>query len=79
MKFEHDFAEGTTLRNQARYGRSTRNSIATPPRFNSNDTTEVNRELRAWSTLDKVWDNQTDIRLALQYRQAREPRGPRAR
>ena len=61
VKYEHDFAEGTTLRNQLRYGRSTRNSIATPPRFASNDSTAINRELRAWGTTDEVWDNQTDF------------------
>src|SRR5262249_12261516 len=60
-KYEHDYSEGTTLRNQLRYGRSTRNSIATPPRFASNDSTAIHRELRAWGTTDEVWDNQTDF------------------
>lgn len=61
VKYEHDFGDNSTLRNQLRYGRSTRNSVATPPRFASNDSTVINRELRAWGTTDEVWDNQTDI------------------
>src|SRR6185295_11741930 len=50
------------LRNQLRYGRSTRDSIATPPRFASNDSTVITREMRSWLTKDENWDNQTDVR-----------------
>ncbi len=50
-----------TLRNQFRYGFSTRDSIATPPRFASNDSTAINREMRAWWTEDETVDNQTDF------------------
>ncbi len=62
VKFERDFDDDLTFRNQFRYGRSTRDSIATPPRFASNDSTAINRELRAWGTTDEIWDNQTDLR-----------------
>ena len=62
VKFEHDFSDGLQVRNQLRYGRSTRDSNATPPRFASNDSTVINRELRAWTTEDGIWDNQTDLR-----------------
>jgi catecholate siderophore receptor len=62
IKVEHDFNDGLTLRNQLRFGLSTRDSIATPPRFASNDTTEINREMRSWLTEDNVIDNQTDLR-----------------
>jgi len=61
-KVEHDFGDGLQVRNQLRYGRSTRDSNATPPRFASNDSTVINRELRAWDTEDGIWDNQTDLR-----------------
>lgn len=62
FKYERDFDNLFSLRNQFRYGNSTRDSIATPPRFASNDSTVINRELRSWITRDKIWDNQTDLR-----------------
>ena len=62
VKFEHDFSDALQVRNQLRYGRSTRDSNATPPRFASNDSTVINRELRAWNTEDGIWDNQSDLR-----------------
>ena len=61
LKFEHDFNDGLSLRNQFRYANSSRDSMATPPRFASNDSTAINREMRSWQTEDKVWDNQTDF------------------
>jgi catecholate siderophore receptor len=61
LKFEHDFNDALSLRNQLRYANSSRDSIATPPRFASNNSTAINRELRSWQTEDKVWDNQTDL------------------
>jgi catecholate siderophore receptor len=61
LKFEHDFNDGLSLRNQLRYADSSRDSIATPPRFANNNSTAINRELRSWQTEDKVWDNQTDL------------------
>ena len=47
MKIERDFNDSVTLRNQLRFGYSSRDSIATPPRFANNSTT-INRELRSW-------------------------------
>ncbi len=61
LKFERDFNDGLSLRNQLRFANSTRDSIATPPRFASNNSTAINRELRSWQTEDKIWDNQTDF------------------
>src|SRR5215218_9359964 len=61
LKFEHDFNDALSLRNQLRYANSSRDSIATPPRFANNNSTAINRELRSWQTEDKVWDNQTDF------------------
>jgi catecholate siderophore receptor len=61
VRLEHDFTDSFTLRNQFRYGRSTRDSMATPPRFASPDSTNINREMRSWITEDGVYDNQTDL------------------
>ncbi len=63
IKLEHDFGDSLTLRNQFRYGRSTRDSMATPPRFASDNSTVINREMRSWITEDGIWDNQTDFRI----------------
>jgi catecholate siderophore receptor len=61
LKFEHDFNDGLSMRNQLRYASSSRDSMATPPRFANNNSTVINREMRSWQTEDKVWDNQTDF------------------
>ncbi len=61
VTFAHVFNDKMTLRNQFRYGRSTRDSIATPPRFNNVNSTVVTREMRAWQTIDETYDNQTDF------------------
>ena len=62
VRFERDFDDNLSLRNQFRYGRSTRDSIATPPRFASTDSTVITREMRSWITEDDIWENQTDVR-----------------
>lgn len=64
VRFEHDFDDRLSLRNQFRYGRSTRDSFATPPRFAGHNSTAINRGLRSWLTEDEVWDNQADARVA---------------
>jgi catecholate siderophore receptor len=61
LRFEHDFNDAWSLRNQLRYADSTRDSIATPPRFASNNSTAINRELRSWQSEDDIWDNQADL------------------
>jgi catecholate siderophore receptor len=61
LKFEHDFNDGLSLRNQFRFSNSSRDSIASPPRFADNNSTAINRELRSWQTEDKIWDNQSDL------------------
>ncbi len=61
LKFEHDFNDALTLRNQLRFANSSRDSMATPPRFANNNSTAINREMRSWITEDTVWDNQTDL------------------
>lgn len=57
----HVFNDKLNLRNQFRYGFSTRDSIATPPRFANPNSTFINREMRSWLTEDEIWDNQTDF------------------
>jgi catecholate siderophore receptor len=64
VRVEHDFNDRLTLRNQFRYGRTTRDSITTAPRFTGNNTTTVNRDPRFWLTEDSVADNQTDFRAS---------------
>ncbi len=59
--FNHAFNDKLNVRNQFRYGFSTRDSIATPPRFASVSSTAITRELRAWFTEDETYDNQTDL------------------
>ena len=61
IQFTHTFDDNFSLRNQLRYANSSRDSIATPPRFNNNNSTVINRELRSWIAEDEVWDNQTDF------------------
>lgn len=61
VRFKHSFSDNMSVRNQFRYGRGSRDSIATPPRFNSADSTEIKREMRAWWTQDEIYDNQADL------------------
>lgn len=65
FRYEHEFNDKVAVRNQLRYGRSTRDSIASPPRFANNNSTAINREMRSYVTKDDIWDNQTDFTLRL--------------
>jgi catecholate siderophore receptor len=71
IRFEHEHDDRLSFRNQFRFGRSTRDSFATPPRFASNNSTTINRELRSWLTEDTVWDNQSDVQMNLSTGQVR--------
>jgi len=62
ISFERDFNDNLTMRNQLRYGRATRDSITTAPRFASADSLVINRNGPSWLTEDNIWDNQTDLR-----------------
>lgn len=62
VRFEHDFSDNLSFRNQFRYGVSKRDSLATPPRFLNTTSTTINREARAWRTEDDIYDNQADVR-----------------
>lgn len=61
FRVEREFNDGMSIRNQFRYGFSKRDSMATPPRFASNDSTVINREMRSWIASDDIFDNQADI------------------
>ena len=63
FRYEREFNDIVAVRSQLRYGHSTRDSIASPPRFANNNSTAINRELRSWITEDDIWDNQTDFTL----------------
>ncbi|HYP12468.1 MAG TPA: TonB-dependent siderophore receptor [Bryobacteraceae bacterium] len=60
-RVEHEFSDTMSLRNQFRYGRSTRDSITTSPRVLTNDSTVINRSSPSWLTEDQVWDDQADF------------------
>lgn len=60
-RLEHDFSDNLTIRNQFRYGYSSRDSMATPPRFAGNNSTLINREMRSWIANDDIFDNQLDV------------------
>ncbi|WP_031499107.1 TonB-dependent siderophore receptor [Bryobacter aggregatus] len=62
LKFEHDFKDSMQLRSQFRFGKSGRNSYATPPRFASTESTVINREMRSWVAQDRILDSQTDLK-----------------
>jgi catecholate siderophore receptor len=62
VKIERDFNDAVTVRNQLRFGYSSRDSMATPPRFANNTSTAINREMRSWIAEDRAVDNQTDMR-----------------
>lgn len=64
IRLEHEFSDNLSIRNQLRYGRAGRNSIVSPPRFASNDSTVINRGLTSWLAQDRIWDNQTDVKAA---------------
>jgi catecholate siderophore receptor len=64
VRIEHDFSDSLQLRNQFRIADSGRDSMASPPRFASNDSTAINREMRSWIAHDRIVDNQTDLRAS---------------
>jgi catecholate siderophore receptor len=64
-RLEHDFSDSLDLRTQLRFGHAGRNSVATPPRFAGNDSTDINREMRSWVAKDRIWDSQTDLRAQI--------------
>jgi catecholate siderophore receptor len=62
---EHDLAPWATLRGLVRGGRSDRDSVITAPRFASNDSTDLNRQLQARDLVDEILDGQLELDLHL--------------
>jgi catecholate siderophore receptor len=59
---EHDFAPSSTIRNITRYGKTTRDSVITAPRFASvNTSTAINRQLQSRDMVDHIVANQTTL------------------
>lgn len=58
----HDFGDAATLRNQVRYGHTTRDSLITAPRFISNDSTDIRRtDWKSRDQTDEIVANQLDL------------------
>ena len=54
VQVEHDFAPSATIRNLTRYGKTTRDSVITAPRFASvNTSTAINRQLQSRDMVDR--------------------------
>lgn len=62
-EIEHDFNENFTLRNLTRWGRNSRDSIITAPRFTTNNnSTDIRRtDWKSRDQIDHVIANQTDL------------------
>lgn len=58
---EHDFNDSVHLRSLARYGRSTRDSVITSPRFVSAESTDINRQLQSRDLEDAIVAQQNDL------------------
>ncbi|HVR97043.1 MAG TPA: TonB-dependent siderophore receptor [Thermoanaerobaculia bacterium] len=61
LEVEHDFNDALTLRNLVRHGASERDSIITAPRFASNDSTALNRQLQSRDLEDAILAYQGDL------------------
>ncbi len=60
---EHDFGSTATLRSTVRYGDASRDSVITAPRFVSDNSTDLNRQLQARLLDDTILAHQTDLNL----------------
>ncbi len=58
---EHDFGTFATLRSTVRYGDANRDSVITAPRFASEDSTDLNRQLQSRLLDDTILAHQTDL------------------
>jgi catecholate siderophore receptor len=58
----HDFGGAATLRNQIRFGRTTRDSLITAPRFVSTESTDIRRtDWKSRDQTDEIVANQLDV------------------
>ncbi|MBL8112394.1 MAG: TonB-dependent siderophore receptor [Acidobacteria bacterium] len=65
VQLDHDFSGSAKLRSLLRYGRTERDSVITAPRFVSNTSTDLTRQLQSRDMTDGVLANQTDLTLTL--------------
>ena len=62
VQVDHDFASSATIRNVTRYGKTTRDSVITAPRFASvNTSTAINRQLQSRDMVDHIAANLTTL------------------
>jgi catecholate siderophore receptor len=61
LTFDHDFGDSLSLRSLVRQGHSTRDSVITAPRFLSNDSTTIRRELQSRDLTNEVVAQQNDL------------------
>jgi catecholate siderophore receptor len=62
---DHDIATNATMRALVRGGSSERDSVITSPRFASNDSTDLNRQLQARDLEDDILASQVDFDIRL--------------
>ena len=58
---EHDFGSTAMLRSTVRYGEASRDSVITAPRFVSDNSTDLNRQLQSRLLDDTILAHQTDL------------------
>jgi catecholate siderophore receptor len=58
---KHGFSDSASARYTLHYGRNSRDSIISAPRFISNDSTNINREFQSRDEIDTVLTNQLDF------------------
>lgn len=58
---EHDFGSAATLRSTLRYGDASRDSVISAPRFVSDGSTDLNRQLQSRLLDDTILAHQTDL------------------
>jgi catecholate siderophore receptor len=59
--FDHDFGDSLSLRSLVRQGHSTRDSVITAPRFLSNDSATIRRELQSRDLTNEIVAQQNDL------------------
>jgi catecholate siderophore receptor len=61
VKVQHDASDTLSIRNITRYGQTDRDSLITAPRFASDASTTINRNLQSRDQVDSILANQTDV------------------
>lgn len=71
LLLEQDFGSSSSVRNLTRGGRTDRLSVVTAPRFVSDNSTAINRQLQDRDQVDDILANQTDLTARFQTGGAR--------